>query len=170
MFHIAGVTPEAPTVSAVCDINQAERVPLTLEAVRATRDRLSTVSGDQIDAVAVGSPHFSLSEFSELATVARGRRFKIPFFACTGRDVIRALEGTEDRATLDGAGLTFVADTCVVVAPILPETGGVLMTNSAKFAHYGPANTGFDVIYGSLSDCVESAVAGRVIRDETLWR
>lgn len=170
LFHIAGVTPEAPTVSAVCDINQAERVPLTLEAVRATRDRLSTVSGDQIDAVAVGSPHFSLSEFSELATVARGRRFKIPFFACTGRDVIRALEGTEDHATLDVAGLTFVADTCVVVAPILPETGGVLMTNSAKFAHYGPANTGFDVIYGSLSDCVESAVAGRVIRDETLWR
>ena len=29
---------------------------------------------------------------------------------------------------------------------ILPEAGGVLMTNSAKFAHYGPANTGFEVV------------------------
>ncbi len=44
------------------------------------------------------------------------------------------------------------------------------MTNSAKFAHYGPANTGFEVVYGSLSDCVASAVAGRVVRDETVWR
>ena len=58
----------------------------------------------------------------------------------------------------------------MVVAPILPEAGGVLMTNSAKFAHYGPANTGFDVVYGSLSDCVESAAAGRVVRDEAVWR
>ncbi|MDD9904930.1 MAG: aconitase X catalytic domain-containing protein [Rhodospirillaceae bacterium] len=170
LFHIAGVTPEAPTVEAVCDVDVVETVPLTPDAVRETRDRLSTVSGEQIDALAVGSPHFSRAEFAELAALARGRRFGIPFFACTGRDVIDALDGTEDRAILDAAGLTFVADTCVVVAPILPESGGVLMTNSAKFAHYGPANTGFDVVYGSLADCVESAVAGRVVRDETLWR
>ena len=105
-----------------------------------------------------------------MAALARGRTFDIPFFACTGRDVLDLLSGTEDRAILDAAGLTFVADTCVVVAPILPEAGGVLMTNSAKFAHYGPANTGFDVVYGSLSDCVESAMTGRVVRDETLWQ
>jgi predicted aconitase len=57
----------------------------------------------------------------------------------------------------------------VVVTPILPEEGGVLMTNSGKFAHYGPANTGYDVVYGSLEDCVDSAVAGRVTRNELVW-
>lgn len=170
LFHIAGVTPEAPTLEAVCDTASVETVPLTPEAVRQTRDHLSTVSGEQINAVAVGSPHFSRAEFATLAALARGRTFDIPFFACTGRDVLDLLSGTEDRAILDAAGLTFVADTCVVVAPILPEAGGVLMTNSAKFAHYGPANTGFDVVYGSLSDCVESAMTGRVVRDETLWQ
>jgi len=170
LFHIAGVTPEAPTLEAVCDADSVETVPLTPEAVRQTRDHLSTVSGEQINAVAVGSPHFSRAEFATLAALARGRTFDIPFFACTGRDVLDLLSGTEDRAILDAAGLTFVADTCVVVAPILPEAGGVLMTNSAKFAHYGPANTGFDVVYGSLSDCVESAMTGRVVRDETLWQ
>ena len=33
-----------------------------------------------------------------------------------------------------------------------------------------PANTGYGVLYGSLSDCVESAVTGRLTRDEALWR
>jgi predicted aconitase len=65
--------------------------------------------------------------------------------------------------------VTVVADTCVVVAPILPGRTGVLMTNSGKFAHYTPANTGYDVVYGSLADCVRSAIEGRVSRDESLW-
>jgi predicted aconitase len=58
----------------------------------------------------------------------------------------------------------------VVVTPILPPGGGVLLTNSGKFAHYTRPNTGYDVVYGSLSDVVETAVAGRLMRDETLWR
>ena len=64
-------------------------------------------------------------------------------------------------------GVVVVADTCVVVTPILPAlTGGVLMTNSGKFAHYAPGNTGYAVLYGSLADCVESAVAGRPVLSE----
>ena len=60
--------------------------------------------------------------------------------------------------------MVIVADTCVVVTPILPEkSGGVLMTNSGKFAHYAPGNTGYAVLYGSLAECVESAVAGRPV-------
>jgi hypothetical protein len=43
------------------------------------------------------------------------------------------------------------------------------MTNSGKFAHYGPANTGYDVAYGSLEDCVASARTGRLVRDEAVW-
>ena len=42
--------------------------------------------------------------------------------------------------------MVVVADTCVVVTPILPSlTDGVLMTNSGKFAHYAPGNTGYGV-------------------------
>jgi len=44
------------------------------------------------------------------------------------------------------------------------------MTNSGKFAHYTPANTGYEVIYGSLADCVASAATGRLARDESLWQ
>ena len=44
------------------------------------------------------------------------------------------------------------------------------MTNSGKFAHYGPSNTGYEVVYGSLEDCVQSAVAGELVRDEAWMR
>ena len=37
----------------------------------------------------------------------------------------------------------------------------MLMTNSGKFAHYAPGNTGYAVLYASLSDCVESAIIGK---------
>ena len=73
-------------------------------------------------------------------------------------------------AALERQGVIAVADTCVVVTPILPAGGGVLMTNSGKFAHYTPGNTGWQVVYGSLADCVATALSGRLERDERLWQ
>lgn len=170
LFHVAGVTPEAPTLAAALGGRAPERViALTPAMLRAARDRLSTVTGEALDAVALGSPHFSLQEFDALERLLAGRRVALPFFVCTGRHVVTALERQRRLKPLEQAGITVVADTCVVVAPILPAKGGVLMTNSGKFAHYTPANTGYEVVYGSLADCVESALAGRVRRDETLW-
>ncbi len=170
LFHIAGVTPEAPTVAAACQDQPAERtIRLTPEMLRAARDRLSTTGADRIDAVALGSPHFSLAEFAQLEALARGKRFAVPFYVCTGRGVLEALETEGRTEALAAAGVEIVVDTCVVVTPILPARGGVLMTNSGKFAHYTPANTGYEVIYGSLADCVASAETGRVERDESLW-
>ena len=43
------------------------------------------------------------------------------------------------------------------------------MTNSAKWAYYAPGGLGSRVAFGSLAECVRSAVAGRVVRDERLW-
>ena len=170
LFHVAGVTPEAPTVLAALGGNAPERtIALTPGMIRQTRDRLSTVAAERIDAVALGSPHFSLDEFAALELLARGKRFAVPFYVCTGRGVIETLEERGRLSALRDAGVEIVADTCVVVAPILPAKGGTLMTNSGKFAHYTPANTGYEVVYGSLRDCVASAETGRVARDESLW-
>jgi len=171
LFHVAGVTPEAPSLDAACGHRPAARIfRLTPDMLRAARDRLSTVTGDSVDAVALGSPHFSLGEFDALEVLLPVKRLKVPFFVCTGRNVVAALERQGRLPRLAEAGITIVADTCVVVAPILPAKGGVLMTNSGKFAHYTPANTGYQVMYGSLADCVASAATGRVRRDEAVWQ
>jgi predicted aconitase len=162
LFHVEGVTPEAKAGLARHDGLDAE-IRVTDEMARAAQARLSTAARpDRIDAVAIGSPHLSLTEFEALERLLAGRRLAVPIHACTGRHVLPELERRGSRKALETAGVVIVADTCVVVTPILePLEGGVLMTNSGKFAHYAPANTGYAVLYASLADCVESAVVGR---------
>jgi len=176
LFHVVGVTPEAPTLDAVLGPEGSWReVVLTGADLRGALDRLSTVRvepGDAppIDAVAVGSPHFSWEEFQALVPLVEGRRLSAPFLVCTGRDVLHRVSESGQLDVLTRAGVEIVVDTCVVVTPILPAGGGVLMTNSGKFAHYGPSTIGYDVVYGSLAECVASAEAGVVRRDADLWR
>ena len=169
LFHVAGVTPEAPDESSALNHQPPrERIAVTMEMVRDAQRRLSTAeSADRIDAVAIGSPHLSLEEMDVLRGLVAGRHTAVPLYACTGRHVLRLMERDGHRAELERSGVVIVADTCVVVTPMLPERpGAILMTNSGKFAHYAPSNTGYAVLYASLADCVESAIAGRPVISE----
>ncbi|MGX8010280.1 aconitase X [Mesorhizobium sp. ORM8.1] len=166
LFHIAGVTPEAPDAETILAGKEPEAVVrVTPEMIATARARLSTATqAKAIDAVAIGSPHLSPAEFDLLERLIAGRRLAVPLYACTGRHALVALEQNGRRKALEASGVVIVADTCVVVTPIMPElSNGVLMTNSGKFAHYAPGNTGYAVLYASLADCVESAVLGRPV-------
>lgn len=169
LFHMAGVTPEAPdVVAALAGEQPRETIVVTREMSADALGRLSTAERpDRIDAVAIGSPHLSLEEFDALEAALGSRRTKVPIYACTGRHVLADLDRSGRRKDLEARGVVIVADTCVVVTPILADrAGGVLMTNSGKFAQYAPGNTGYAVTYGSLTDCVESAVTGQPVISE----
>ncbi|PZO02696.1 MAG: hypothetical protein DCF30_04425 [Hyphomicrobiales bacterium] len=172
LFHVAGVTPEAQdATTALGGLPPQETLTLTPQIVRQALAGLSTAGEtERIDAVAIGSPHLSLAEIDEVERRLAGRKLEAPLYANTGRHVLRPLEMQGRRAALEQAGVIFVVDTCVVVTPILPEIdGAVLMTNSGKFAHYAPGTTGYAVTYGSLAECVESAVTGRLVRERQAW-
>src|SRR5205085_5177516 len=120
-----------------------ETIALTGAMLRESYDKLSTTSGVRLDAIAIGSPHLSLDEVRRLLTLLNGRRSRLPFYACTGRHTLSALEREGLLGALADASITLVADTCVVVAPILPDiAGATLLTNSGMFAHYTRPNTG----------------------------
>jgi hypothetical protein len=53
---------------------------------------------------------------------------------------------------------------------MLPPEIKTLMTNSAKYAYYAPSLLNTRVTFGSLADCVHSAIEGRVVRDDAPWR
>ena len=145
-------------------------IKLRADAMRDALQRLSTAErAERIDAVAVGSPHFSVDEFSDLHRLLEGKTLSVPFYVCTARDTLAEVDDLGWTSRLVEAGVEIVADTCVVVTPILPAKDGVLMTNSGKFAHYGPSNTGYEVVYGSLEDCVDSAVSGDIVRNQEVW-
>jgi predicted aconitase len=170
LFHIAGVTPEAHDLATACgQIPPDTVIHLTTDMLRGARSGLSTSRETRIDAIAIGSPHLSFAEFAALDRCLGDRRVAVPFYACTGRHAVRDLEAAGLRTSLENRGIRIVADTCVVVTPILDGFSGTLMTNSGKFAHYAPGNTGYATQYGSLADCVESAVTGTLVRDDALW-
>ena len=170
LIHIAGVTPEAPDVAMALGGQPAEEtIRVTSEMVCDARDSLSLAEPGQIDSVALGSPHFSDEECRALLLLSKDRAFAVPVYICLGRHTMAMLEADGADAALGALGVEFVVDTCIAVTPILPETPGVMMTNSAKFAHYATGNTGHLPVFGTLPDCVASAQAGRVIRDMEVW-
>lgn len=184
LFHAVGITPEAPTLEAALGGRDAEEwIEIGLSDLRAGLRSLSTAPGAggaagsesaglAIDVVALGSPHFSPREFAELLPLVERHppSAGVEFVVCTNRLSLGHLEQSGGLERLRRLGVRVVVDTCVVVAPILrTAAGGVLMTNSGKFAHYAPGNVGFDVVFGSLAECVRSAQAGRLWRDPELW-
>jgi len=172
LFHAAGLTPEAPTVEGALQGMDPHRViDVTPAMIAGARDSLSTSAGPHVDAVSLGTPHLSLAEFARLTPLIEATQIHpdVDFFVSTSRHVLGEVEGRGWRDAYDRAGVTLVVDTCTYVTPILRARDRVVMTNSAKWAYYAPANVGVDVVFGSLEECVRSASQGRVWRDPELW-
>jgi predicted aconitase len=167
LCHVVGVTPEAKTLDQACGGEQPRQTMLIAPADLAEAWlELTTASGvAPLAAVSVGTPHFSKDEFARFDLLLDGRAVSVPTYVSTGRDVLADMESSGLVARLRASGVTLVADTCTYITPILDgRRVGAVMTNSAKWAWYAPANLGVEVVYGSLADCIESAVSGRVVR------
>lgn len=163
MFHVVGVTPEAPTLAEACggtlpDATYAFGAPELQQALA----ELTTATTEPLGAISVGTPHFSLREFERLHTLLAGRSIHpaIEFVVSTGRDVLAAADDRGWGADLRAAGIHVVTDTCTYLAPILRRTNGAVMTNSAKWAWYAPGNLGYRVLFATLRECVEAGVRG----------
>ena len=102
-----------------------------------------------------------------MAALVRESRPRVPFYVNTGRALLAGIGALSDD--LADAGVTIVTDTCTYITPILHDATGPVMTDSGKWAWYAPSNLGFEVALGSLEDCVRSAAAGRIIRDDRRW-
>jgi hypothetical protein len=173
MFHFVGVTPEARTLADACGGRRpAETVDVGVPDLLGAVRELTSAVGESLGAVSVGTPHFSLAEFDQLRALlgARCVSARIEFFVSTGRDVLATVTARGWLDELTACGVRIVTDTCTYLTPIITPRPGAVMTNSAKWAWYAPNNLGLHAVFGSLHECVESAVRGEVWRDESLWR
>src|SRR5271169_2412830 len=124
----------------------------------------------KLDMVVLGSPHFSIAEFRQLAPLLAGknRHPDVQFLVTTSR-IMRDLAGQAGILdNIESFGARITVDTCVLATPMLPKSVKVLMTNSGKYAHYAPGLLSTQMVFGSMQDCVDSAVQGKVVRDESL--
>jgi cis-L-3-hydroxyproline dehydratase len=173
LFHIVGVTPEAPTLDAAFQGRSAVKTYApTVAELCAIRRELTTTPDAKLDMVVLGSPHFSLAEFQQLAPLLHGRRRHpdVQFLITTSRIMTGRASEAGILAPIEAFGARITVDTCILATPMLPKSVKVLMTNSAKYAYYAPGLLSTQMVFGSMADCVNSAVEGRVVRDESLWR
>jgi len=172
LFHIVGITPEAPTLQAAFQGKDPHRThSLTMDALQASWQDLTAASGTQLDMVAVGCPHFSIDEFRTLHGLTEGKRCHpdVTFVATTNRAVLAQSEEENLLDPLRAFGATFTLDTCLLTTPMLPATAQRMMTNSAKYAYYAPGMLNTETVFGALSDCVASAIRGEVTRTFSPW-
>ncbi len=172
LFHVVGATPEAPTVEAAFRGHEPqETVPVTLDRLRTARRELTTADGEALDLVILGSPHFSLAEFRQLAPLVAGKRRhpRVQFLVTSSRLMVELAREAGALAALEAFGGRVTVDTCILASPMLPPEVTRLMTNSAKYAYYAPGMLRAAITFGGLADCVQSAIEGRVVRDESVW-
>ncbi|RFU81369.1 duf521 domain protein [Trichoderma arundinaceum] len=167
MFHIIGVTPEAATLQhAIGKEGTIEPTSLDLRQLEGGWRSLNSAQDDtHVDLVSFGNPHFSVAEMRKLANICRGRtkhRGVAVMVTCG-----RAAYGLASQAglieELHEFGVQFITDTCwcMISDPVIPLAAKTIMTNSAKYAHYGPGLTGKRFYFGSLESCITAACNGR---------
>ena len=173
LFHIPGVTPEAPTLEAAFQGREPdEQVAISMDRLRDGRSNLTTAPGSELDLVVLGSPHFSLAEFQSLAPLLNGvsKHPSVHFLITTSRAMAVLAERAGLLEPIREFGGRITLDTCILTTPMLPETIGSLMTNSAKYAYYSPGLLNVSVAYGGMEECVQSAVLGQTTLQDSIWQ
>jgi predicted aconitase/predicted aconitase with swiveling domain len=165
MLHVDGVTPEAHRLAP-----GADHVRITREDMVAGWRQLND-GPEAVELVAIGSPHASVTECKALAVALDGRRAVIPTIVTAGRAVIGQLRDDGTLARLEASGVQVLPDLCwcSISEPVFPPATRALMTNSGKYAHYGPGLSGRAIRFGGLAACAEAAVTGRAPRALPGW-
>ncbi|MDK1493669.1 aconitase X [Sinorhizobium sp. 7-81] len=161
MLHVEGITPEADGAAA----EDADHVTITRADMAAAWSSLND-GPDEVELVAIGSPHASLGECRALADALGGRKRhpEVAVIVTAAHQIIAEARSEGTLARLEMSGVQVLPDLCwcSISEPVFPTKTRALITNSGKYAHYGPGLSGRTVRFGSLADCITAALTGRV--------
>lgn len=152
LFHIPGITPEAPTMNPPKD-----GFEITNKILHDTRDSMIDVSGADVDFVSLGCPHLSIKEIARIAELLAGKTVTKEFWITTARPTKNIADMMGYTAVIEAAGAKFAADTCCVVAPIEGRFQA-MATDSAKACYYGAAKNKFKTLIKPFDEVVMTAV------------
>lgn len=168
MLHVEGVTPEAHFST---DHNLPRRNIRTNDILNAWS--AFNRSHQAVDLIALGSPHLSAAECQKFATLMGDRTIAdgVDVILTVGRDILHEVELSGVLAQLEALGAQVVPDICwcSISRPLFPVNARTVMTNSGKYAHYGPGLSGCEVLFGSLADCAHTACTGRSPEKPPEW-
>lgn len=165
LYHMVGITPEAPTLAAAFGPQRAREVIRYGAAERKrTYDALnSNGTSPDVDYVMLGCPHAALEQLEEAARLLDGRKISpnTSFWMFTSRLMkLQADAKGYTKAITDAGGLV-MTDTCSAIGQTMPRGTRVVALDSAKQAHYLPAIMGIEAWFGTTADCVNAALTGK---------
>ncbi len=167
LFHLVGITPEAPTLDAV----GGSRLPaheITAGDLEALRSGYGG-KGEKVDVVVFAAPQLSLVEMQKVADLLDGRRVHAAtaLIVCTSPSVYADSTRLGLIVRIEGAGAKVLEGTCFYnqYAREIGEANGWrrLLSNSAKIVNI-LGGYGYLPALASTEDCVESACAGEIVR------
>ncbi len=164
MYHLAGITPEAPTLEAALGGREPKvRVEITDRDIQSVREMICREPG-KIDFAMFGCPHFTIRQVADIARAINGRKFKVDFWVLTSSLTRELAERMGYLHIIQRAGGHIVADTCIDVPPCWqPYYGKVGVTDSPKCAYYNEIRK-IEFKIRPLEECVEAAILGEVVR------
>ncbi|NQV99903.1 MAG: aconitase X catalytic domain-containing protein [Rhodospirillales bacterium] len=167
LFHMIGVTPEAPDLATVF----ANPVP-PARAIKAKdiTDFFASYAmpDDALDVVVFAAPQLSLFELDRLAGLLQGQQIHadVSLLIATSPENKRAAERMGLDARISKSGAILMEGVCFyqMHARELGEANGWkrLMTNSAKLVNI-IGGYGYEPMLADMERCVASAIAGRIV-------
>lgn len=166
LFHIVGVTPEAPNLQTVFDGKppKAERI------TRADLERYNASFGrhdEKVDVVVFSAPQLSLLEMQQVAELIRGRKVHegTSLLVATNPEVKAACDRMGITETIESSGAMVLSGVCFyqMYAREMGEANNWkrLMTNSAKLCNI-ITGYGYDPVIAPMDRCIDAAVNGRM--------
>lgn len=175
MFHMVGLTPEAPTLEAALRPGvKPEAIDVNWKDLDAIWEEFNHGSESrEIDLVSFGNPHFSFQEIKAVTKLCQGRTKTddVAVIVTCGRAQYGLASQAGYVGELEKFGVQFLQDTCwcSIEEPVIPKNTKTIMTNSGKYIHYGPGLTGRQFAFGSLAMCVDAACTGKTTGDPPSW-
>lgn len=163
IFHMPGITPEAPDLETAFGPNVKPKPIIYGQAERKrTWQRLQNASERKLDFVMLGCPHNSIDQMALIAELLEGREIHpdTALWVHTPRALRQIAERSGYCELIETAGGVVMSDTCPSISRKLPPGVRVIATDSAKQAHYLPAIAKVEGWFGSVQQCVDSAIAG----------
>ena len=166
MFHMVGVTPEAPTVAAALGGRKPrERLKVRRADIERVFKSYRNADGS-CNFVVFSGPQLSLLEMKRLADLFDGRRVHAgtTVFVTTANGVLSAARALGYAQTLEAAGVTILEGVCVYILQNLTRMRAAngwtnMVSNSAKIVNTITAHR-FNTILRRTRDCVEIACTG----------
>lgn len=165
MYHIPGVTPEAPTLeSAFKGKKPREKIVITEKDLKRVYDVMNYASNRNVDFVYLGCPFYNIVEVQKVAALLDGKKCRKPLWVTTNPLTYKAAETMGLKDIIHKAGGVLLSGACCgLLNGEMPDGTSVMATDAAKQDYY---ITGIldpkklEVWYGTTEDCVDAAITG----------